>query len=154
MSAVFWHFPLVMFCKHSLQSTSALANQSSRSIRVGWDTVLKNHHIACSPSPHVGGLGRLTAANGPLLLTETSRPQEHPAYGSIHRAFAIGRNWRTVASFALLGRGLLKLRSPPAEKGEGEVQPPTAKEDSVFSLRLDDVERKLPRERHIRARIQ
>ena len=83
--------------------------------RVGWDTVLKNHHIACSPSPHVGGLGRLTAANGPLLLTETlSRSQEHPAYGSIHRAFAIGRNWRTVASFALLGRGLLKLRRSSA----------------------------------------
>src|SRR5215472_881027 len=31
VSAVFWHFPLVMFCKHSLQSASALANQSSRS---------------------------------------------------------------------------------------------------------------------------
>src|SRR5262245_14459042 len=29
-SAVFWHFPLVMFCKHSLQSASALTNQSSR----------------------------------------------------------------------------------------------------------------------------
>src|SRR5262249_17187478 len=31
VSAVFWHFPLVMFCKHSLQSASALANQRSRS---------------------------------------------------------------------------------------------------------------------------
>src|SRR5262245_53486056 len=31
VSAVFWHFPLVMFCKHSLQSASALTNQSSRS---------------------------------------------------------------------------------------------------------------------------
>src|SRR5262245_17844987 len=31
VSEVFWHFPLVMFCKHSLQSASVLTNQSSRS---------------------------------------------------------------------------------------------------------------------------
>ena len=93
-------------------------------------------------------------ARGYALANAGHDTRAPAAHGSIHRAFAIGRNWRTVASFALLGRGLLKLRSPPAEKGEGEVQPPTAKEDSVFSLRLDDVERKLPRERHIRARIQ
>src|SRR5262252_5026635 len=31
VSAVSWHFPLVMFCNHSLQSASALTNQSSRS---------------------------------------------------------------------------------------------------------------------------
>ena len=31
VSEVFWHFPLVMFCKHPLQSASALTNQSSRS---------------------------------------------------------------------------------------------------------------------------
>jgi hypothetical protein len=52
--------------------------------------------------------------------------------------------------------------SPPAEKatagqdkaGKAKFSHPTAKEDSVVLLRLDDVEKKSPRERHIRARIQ
>src|SRR5215472_7365145 len=82
VSAVFWHFPLVMFCKHSLQSASALTNQSSRSraaLKVGCGSVAPHwiivHFIergACHIAPR--DLAALVPRGRHRLLDMPSRP--------------------------------------------------------------------------------
>src|SRR5262249_58262497 len=82
VSAVSWHFPLVMFCKHSLQSVSALTTQSSRSraaLKVGCGSVAPHwiivHFIergACHIAPR--DLAALVPRGRHRLLDMPSRP--------------------------------------------------------------------------------